>query len=160
MKIEIKSGFGDEDNIIALFGEYTAMLEETRSDVRAYLELQNYEHERLHLHEKYGAPAGRLLIAYSDGAVAGCIALRKLSETECEMKRLYVRPSFQRQGVATALVWRLLTEAREIGYRFMLLDTLPELAPALALYEKLGFYQIAAYNDSPVAGTVFLRLDL
>jgi ribosomal protein S18 acetylase RimI-like enzyme len=160
MNISITSSFDDKPGVVALFGEYTAMLEETRSDVRQYLELQNYDHELHHLHDKYGAPAGCLLIAYSGDEAAGCIALRKLSETECEMKRLYVRPQYRRQGIATALAERLLAEARDIGYRFMLLDTLPELAPALAFYEKLGFYQIEAYNDSPVTGTVFLRLEL
>jgi GNAT superfamily N-acetyltransferase len=160
MEIKIKSGFNDEPNIIALFGEYTAMLEETRSDIRQYLDLQNYDHELHHLHEKYGAPDGCLLIACSDGEAAGCIALRKLNVSECEMKRLYVRPQHRRHGIATALAERLLANARAIGYRFMLLDTIPELAPALAFYEKLGFYQVAAYNDSPVTGTVFLRLKL
>jgi ribosomal protein S18 acetylase RimI-like enzyme len=157
MDIKIKSGFGDEATVVTLFGEYTAMLLEARSDVRAYLELQNYDHELQNLQEKYGAPAGCLFVAYAEGEAAGCIALRKLSETEGEMKRLYVRPAYRRHGIATALAERLLAEAQEIGYHFILLDTLPELAPALAFYEKLGFQQIEAYNDSPVRGTVFLR---
>jgi ribosomal protein S18 acetylase RimI-like enzyme len=160
VEIEIKSGFGDEGNVIALFGEYTAMLEAVRPDVKEYLKLQNYDHELRHLHEKYGAPAGILLLAYLDGEAAGCIALRKLSETEGEMKRLFVRPQFRRYGIATALAERLLAKARALGYRFILLDTLPELTPALAFYEKLGFQQIEAYNDSPVAGTVFLQLEI
>jgi GNAT superfamily N-acetyltransferase len=160
MQIEIKPAYHDRENILALFTEYTAMLAQVRSDIKDYLRRQNYEYELHHLDEKYGHPHGRLLIAYADGKAAGCAALRKLTETECEMKRLFVRPEFRKRGIAHALAEKLFAGARETGYRAMLLDTLPELVPALMFYEKLGFYRIPAYNDSPVAGTVFMKADL
>ena len=160
MQIEIKSAYQERENVIALFTEYTAMLAEVRSDIKDYLNLQNYEHELYHLEEKYGHPHGRLFIAYVDGQAVGCIALRRLTETECEMKRLFVRPGFRKLGIAHELVEKLLAEAKEIGYQAILLDTLPELVPALTFYEKFGFYHIPAYNDSPVAETIFMKLDL
>lgn len=160
MQIEIKPAYDDEENIITLFTEYTLMLADVRSDIGKYLDLQNYDHELGHLGEKYGLSNGRLLIAYADGKAVGCIALRKLNETECEMKRLYIRPEFRRSGIARQLAQKLLSEAREIGYQAMLLDSVPELIPALKFYEKLGFYHIPPYNDSPVINTVFMKKDL
>ncbi|MCL2717646.1 MAG: GNAT family N-acetyltransferase [Lachnospiraceae bacterium] len=160
MKIEIKPAYNKRENIIALFTEYTTMLAEVRGDIADYLELQNYDYELEHLEEKYGYPHGRLFIAYADDKVAGCIGLRRLNEIECEMKRLFIRPEFRNLGIANELATKLMNEAKEAGYQSMLLDSLPELVPALKFYEKLGFYCIPAYNDSPVMNTVFMKIDL
>ncbi|MCL2051324.1 MAG: GNAT family N-acetyltransferase [Lachnospiraceae bacterium] len=160
MKIEIKPAYEERETIINLFTEYTEMLYEVRSDIGDYLDLQNYHHELEHLEEKYGHPDGRLYIAYADNNAAGCIGLRKLNETECEMKRLFIRPEYRNLGIAHQLAEKIINEARQIGYQSMLLDSLPELIPALKFYEKLGFYRIPAYNDSPVTNTVFMKIDL
>jgi ribosomal protein S18 acetylase RimI-like enzyme len=160
MQIEIRPAYDDEQNIIALFTEYTTMLGEVRDDIKIYLTLQNYDQELENLHEKYGYPAGRLFIAYADGKVAGCIALRKLNDGDCEMKRLFVRPEFRKNGIASALTEKLLKEAKAIGYHYMLLDTIPELTAAIIFYEKMGFYRTSAYNESPVENTVFMKLHL
>ena len=90
----------------------------------------------------------------------GRIALRKLDEERCEMKRLYVRPAFRGQHIARRLVDRIIADARMIGYRRMLLDTLPCLEDAVRMYRKLGFRDIPCYNDSPMDTTLFLGLDL
>ena len=127
---------------------------------KQYLQIQDYDSELDNLNEKYGLPQGRLYIVYAEGQAAGCIALRRLSDTECEMKRLYVRPQFRGRGTGKALVGTIVRDAREIGYAHMLLDTLPVLAWALKLYENAGFYRIPPYNESPVEKTIFMRLDL
>lgn len=158
--MEIKPAYNDEKNTVALFTEYTTMLSEVRSDIKNYLDLQNYGHELTNLNAKYGLPHGRLYIAYIGGKAAGCIAFRKLNNTECEMKRLYIRPRYRKMGIANALANKLINEAKKAGYQYMLLDTLPELKAALYLYEKLGFYRIPPYNDSPVTNTVFMKLNL
>ena len=95
-----------------------------------------------------------------DDAIAGCIALRPLSDTECELKRLYVKDTFRGQGIAEHLVEKLIDDAREMGYDAMLLDTLPFLKGALHLYAKLGFQEISPYNNSPMETSIFLKLDL
>jgi len=76
------------------------------------------------------------------------------------MKRLYVRPEFRGRHIARALTERILEDAREIGYRAMVLDTLPFLDGAVRLYEKLGFYRIDGYNDNPMENAVYMQKDL
>ena len=71
------------------------------------------------------------------------------------MKRLYVRPEGRGLGLGAALVAAILGDAGRIGYREVRLDTLPEMAAAIALYERAGFVRTAPYYDTPVAGTVF-----
>ena len=76
------------------------------------------------------------------------------------MKRLYVRPKFRKQHIGGILVRRIIGEARDIGYRHMLLDTFPFLDVAVGMYERLGFRYIERYNDSPMASTLYMQLDL
>jgi len=160
MSLEIKLAYDDTDNIELLFVEYTELLISLESDFGSYLKLQNYDSEISNLNKKYGLPTGRLYIAYLEGQVAGCIALKKISKTECEMKRLYVRPEFSGNKIGEVLVEAIVNDAKEIGYHFMLLDTFPMLEKAIRLYERMGFYRIPPYNNSPVDNTVFMKLDL
>ena len=143
-----------------LFSEYTEMLIAGDASFRQYLALQNYERELAHLEDKYGLPFGRLYLAYCEGCAAGCIGLRKIDELNCEMKRLYVKPAFRGRQIGEQLVGQIIEDAREIGYSCMLLDTLPFLQSAIRLYRKFGFYEIGSYNNSPMADSVFMRLDL
>jgi putative acetyltransferase len=126
---------------------------------------QDFAHELRELPGKYASPAGCLLLAYygdnhASDRLAGCGALRPLSAEICEMKRLYVRPEFRGHGIGRALTLALITAAREIGYRAMRLDTLPEMREAHKLYEELGFQEIAPYCANPVEGVRYLELDL
>ena len=160
MSVEIISAFDHLAEIRDLFSEYTDMLVAGDPSFQKYLTLQNYESELNHPFEKYGPPDGRLLLVLSDGAPAGCIALRRLDAQSCEMKRLYVRPEFRGRGIGSLLVQRILSDAREIGYRRMLLDTLPFLERAIQMYRKAGFYEIPSYNDSPMSTSIYMRQDL
>ena len=102
----------------------------------------------------------RLYIAYHDEKPVACIGLRKIDKEICEMKRLYVRPNYRGKGLGNELVDRIIYDAKAIGYKYMVLDTLPFLDSAIRMYKKYGFYEIPAYNDSPVDNTIFLKLDL
>ena len=160
MNIKIVFGYELKNEIKELFTEYTDFLVSGDSEFKKYLEIQKYDHEVENLEEKYGLPNGRLYVAYFENMVAGCIALRKLNDTQCEMKRLYVKPQFRNRGIAKSLVEKIISDAQEIGYSSMLLDTLPFLQTAIRMYMKMGFYEIECYNDSPLDNTIYMKLDL
>lgn len=145
----------------ALFREYADWL-------AIDLSFQHFEEELAGLPGKYAAPAGRLILAWAaapgQGEPLGCIALRPFgTETsgDCEMKRLYLRPAARGTGVGRALAARICEEARAIGYRRMVLDTLPpRMGAAVGIYQSLGFREIPAYTYNPIPGTLYLALDL
>lgn len=125
------------------------------------LETQNLTQELADLPGKYAPPTGSLLLAVVDGQFAGCVALRKLSDGVCEMKRLYVRPQYRKIGLGRRLVERVIQEARQIGYSVVRLDTLAErMGSAVALYRQLGFVTIPPYWNSPLPGTEYMELKL
>jgi len=105
-------------------------------------------------------PFGRLYLAYCDGEVAGCIGLKGIDQKNCEMKRLYVRPPFRGKNIGKLLIQKIITDAKEIGYSYMLLDTLPFLEKAIHVYKQFGFYTIDCYNNSPMSTSIYMRLDL
>ena len=121
---------------------------------------QNYKRELAELPGSYAPTAGRLLLAVGGAATAGCVALRKINDGICEMKRLYVRPAFRRRGIGRKLARAVIQAGREIGYDRMRLDTLPSMTEALGLYASLGFEPIPSYCHNPVSGAVFMELKL
>ena len=120
---------------------------------------QNFDKELAGLPGNYAPPEGRLLLAEYGGQLAGCVAMHKLEEGICEMKRLYLRAQFRGKGLGRALADRIFAEARQIGYQRMRLDTVePVMRDAVAMYRKLGFREIAPYCKNPIAGALYMEL--
>jgi putative acetyltransferase len=122
---------------------------------------QSFEKELAELPGGYAPPAGRLLIAIDENQTGGCVALRKIADGVCEMKRLYVRPGFRGTGLGHTLAEAIILAAREIGYQRMRLDTLPgKMDRAIAMYRSLSFKEIGPYYSNPVEGALFMELEL
>jgi putative acetyltransferase len=122
---------------------------------------QNFEQELAELPGRYAPPAGRLLLAEYQRHLAGCVALREWKPGICEMKRLYLRASFRGKGLGRAIAENIIAEARNIGYQCMRLDTIePIMKDAVEMYRKLGFRQIEPYRPNPIAGAMYMELEL
>jgi putative acetyltransferase len=122
---------------------------------------QNFDQELASLPGDYTPPDGRLLLAEYEGQLAGCVALHKLEPGICEMKRLYLRPAARGKGFGRMLADRIIAEARQIGYQRMRLDTVePVMKDAVAMYRKIGFREIAPYCANPIAGALYMELQL
>ena len=159
--IEHSSGFSlgealDAESIEAC----RALFAECGKGLGVSLCFQGFEQELAGLPGAYARPRGRLLLARVAGMPAGCGALRPLTGTDAEMKRLYVREQFRGMGLGRMLAECLIDDARAIGYRTLKLDTLPSMRQAHALYAALRFVETAPYNDNPVEGVRFMSLDL
>ncbi|HRH88322.1 MAG TPA: GNAT family N-acetyltransferase [Rubrivivax sp.] len=125
---------------------------------------QNFDAELAALPGEYAPPGGALLLAYADGTLAGCGAMRALADVDhanaCEMKRLFVRRAFRRFGLGRVLAQALMDRAAAAGYSAMLLDTLDEMESARELYATLGFEEVAPYYYNPIPGAHYLKVQL
>ncbi len=160
MSVEIKPAYDVLRDVKTLFSEYTDMLMKLDRRFIACLKNQNYDEELEKLLELYAPPYGGLYVAYKGSSLAACVAFKKMDDSICEMKRMYVREQFTQQGIGSKLVEKAIDEARKMGYKSMVLDTVPILKSAVKLYKKHGFYEIEAYNDNPINDTIYMKLEL
>lgn len=157
--VRVTNGENSVENLGHIRALFRAYVEWTGVD----LSFQNFDEEFVNLPGGYAEPNGSLLIALMDGKPAGCVAVRKLAKLDagiCEMKRLYVKPEFNGQGLGKKLTQEIIAEGRRLGYAKMRLDTLAKMTAALNLYRSLGFREIEAYRFNPLPGTVYMELDL
>lgn len=145
--------------------EDNGTIEDARTIFREYekwlgldLCFQGFEEEMRSLPGRYARPDGRLILAYKDDELAGGIALRKIEDGICEMKRLYLRENSRGGGIGRELIEKLIEEARKIGYKKMRLDTFPpKMGKAVKLYESHGFYEIPPYYENPYDGVLYME---
>ena len=124
------------------------------------LSFQGFAAELAGLPGDYGPPTGCLLLALEKGEAAGCVALRKIGDRVCEMKRLFIDPQQRGKGIGRILTKAVIQEAKRLGYKRMRLDTVPSMTPAINLYRSLGFGEIPPYCHNPVPGAKFFELRL
>ena len=153
LKIVPVTAAQDLVDVRILFGEYSALVAEA-------LCFQNFGEELEALPGAYAPPGGALLVARDAGTAAGCVALRRLDAATGEMKRMYVREAYRGSGLGRHLAAAIIEEARERNYARIVLDTLPKLAPAIALYRDLGFRETGPYLPSPTPGAICFELKL
>ena len=153
MKIKHPQTKTEMDEIRRLFREYESFLD-------VDLCFQSFEEELASLPGKYSRPSGDLLIGLDGERIVGCVAIRKLDDGVCEMKRLFVRPEARGKGLGRRLAQEIIKVARELGYSIMRLDTLDKLLEAKRLYENLGFRKTESYYENPLPGVVYLELVL
>jgi putative acetyltransferase len=137
-----------------------ALVEEYAASLQLDLEFQNFDDEIACLSRAYGPPDGCFILAAQGPRFVGCGGIRRHDALACEMKRLYVVPAARGGGLARMIVERLIAAARARGYRSMLLDTLPTMGGAQALYRSLGFTETDPYRFNPVPGATFWKLRL
>ena len=141
------------DRVRELFREYREQVGECSC-------FEDFEDELRTLPGDYTLPGGRLLLAWDGDALAGAIALLRLSGGACEMRRLYVRARWRGSGLGRRLATTLLAEARAAGHGCMVLETLPRMTEARALYGSLGFVEAPRWQGDPVEDNIYMRLDL
>jgi len=147
------AGTSDLGAVRILFREY--------ADSLAFdLSFQEFEKELESLPGRYAFPEGCLLVAENQDGIVGCVAVRKIDEGVCEMKRLFVRPEYRGTGIGRRLAMEIIQTAIRLGYSHMRLDTTPSMSTATSLYRSLGFYDTEPYCYNPVPGAVYLELDL
>lgn len=152
--LEFRRVLPGDDEAISLARE---MFLEYQKELGVDLCFQAFEAELAGLPGAYGPPLGALYLVSREGRLAACGGVRSLGKGICELKRLYVRPDFRRQGIARQISERLMDDGRAAGHTVCRLDTLARLAPALEMYRALGFEEIPAYNYNPEPDIVYLE---
>jgi ribosomal protein S18 acetylase RimI-like enzyme len=147
--------------------ETTELTEEARKLFTEYaaslgfdLGFQNFEEEMATFPNVYSPPCGNLLLAVHIDEIAGCVALRKLENDLCEMKRLYVRSRYRGLKIGRELAQAIIASGRDAGYRAMRLDTVSSMKEAVRLYHSLEFTEITPYCYNPIEGASYMELKL
>ena len=143
----------DLADVRELFREYSGLVSEA-------LCFQGFDQELAALPGDYASPGGTILLARDGSEAAGCVALRRLDPATGEMKRMFVRDPWRGSGLGRRLATAIIGEARRRGYGRLVLDTLPRLGPAIALYRDLGFRETAPYLAAPTPGALCFELKL
>ena len=136
------------------------LIREYAQSLQFDLKFQDFDKEMEDFPGQYASPTGCLYIALDENQPIGCVALRDLGQGICEMKRLYVKQLFRGQKVGKLLAEIAIKAAKDMGYDYMRLDTVPSMKQANMLYKVLGFKNIVPYRFNPIEGATFFELNL
>jgi ribosomal protein S18 acetylase RimI-like enzyme len=142
------------------FNDAISLFQEYANSLNISLAFQNFDEELNIINSMYGSPTGCLLLVYDNELPIACAAYRKIGEDICELKRMYIKPDYRRNGVGQEIMNILCTRAKLNGYKLMRLDTLDTMTPAIKLYSNNGFYTINAYYHNPNEGVVYMEKSL
>ncbi len=149
-KIIIANSENEYAEAAILFKEYAAWL-------NIDLGFQKFDEELLQLQEMYSFPNGAVLLSKNENVFTGCVAVRKKEDGIAELKRMFIKPEYQKNGIGALLLEQALNVAKELGYKKIRLDTLDTMTPAINLYKKYGFYKIEPYYFNPEKNAVFFE---
>jgi putative acetyltransferase len=136
-----------------LFKEYAQWLQ-------VDLCFQNFEEELLQLPKMYNLPTGGIILCKKDETYIGCVGIRKIDETNCELKRMFVQLPYHKLGIGSILLQKAIDLAKDCGYKTIKLDTLNHMTPAINLYKKNGFYEVTPYYHNPNETAVYMQKQL
>ena len=146
---------------VPFLAEIKKLIVEYAGSLGRDLSFQNLSEELRDLSGKYAGTNGRIFAALTeDGSVIGCAAFHRHSASRCEMKRLYVKPSYRHLHAGCLLAESVIAAARQAGYREMVLDTIAPLKSAIKMYRGLGFKEIPAYYENPMPDVIYMKLEL
>jgi GNAT superfamily N-acetyltransferase len=155
--------------IVLMNAEDAGEVEKARELLYEYFEMRNfdaamgdYKTELAELPGLFAPPEGCFLLAYVGEELVGSVAYKKLKEFEgnCELKRLYVKPSHRGKKIGYRLIDRLIEEAKKAGYTTMKLDNHPWMVEAESLYHAFGFVRIEPYWNNPTENAKYFELDM
>jgi putative acetyltransferase len=149
----VRANTGEEyKNAALLFKEYAAWL-------NIDLGFQHFDKELKEIKTMYGEPGGGIILCKTMDAYIGCVGIRKINSNIAELKRMFIKPAWQKQGIGKALLEKAVELARGYNYTTIRLDTLNYMTPAIKLYKDYGFYEIPAYYNNPNATAVYFEIE-
>ena len=143
--------------------DYTAarlLFEEYSASIGISLDFQHFDDELDGLKRMYAKPCGGIMLAKKGEELIGCAAIRKISDTVGELKRMYIKPGHRNKGIAKTLLKKALQLARDCNYAVVKLDTLNNMFPAIHLYKQAGFYETPPYYHNPIKTAIYFEIVL
>ena len=138
---------------VLLFKEYAQWL-------NIDLSFQHFDDELLSLKTMYAAPNGGIVICKEQDEFIGCVGMRKIDNNIAELKRMFVKSTYQKQGIGKTLLEKAIELAIALNYKIIRLDTLNYMTAAIKLYKQYGFYEIPAYYYNPNETAVYFEMKL
>jgi GNAT superfamily N-acetyltransferase len=142
------------------FLEGRKLFEEYAASLNFNLCFQGFTEELNQLDQQYNAPTGALIIAYVNTHAVAAVGIRQFELQKAELKRMYTQPNYRGQKIGYTLLVKAINIAIELGYKQLLLDTLPEMKAAIKLYEDSGFLIIDPYRYNPFDSAIYMAKDL
>lgn len=142
------------------YDEARKIIQEYADSLDFSLDFQDFDQELAHLDTHYAPPTGFIMLVGDVSAYAGVTCLRNLGHFIAEIKRMYVRPQFRGLGFGRKMLLKAIEKSKEMGYRFLRLDTVPEMQHANDLYTSVGFYEIEDFTYNPLPGARFMEYKL
>lgn len=124
------------------------------------LSFQNFDKEMDTLKVTYGHPDGGVFIAILNNNPVGVAGIKRFNETDCELKRMFIRENGRGFGIGKLLLAECIKLAENLNYHAIKLDTLTSMKSAIKIYADFGFNEIPAYRFNPNKDARYFELQL